>query len=82
MASEEKEIEHVRTSELRRGKRPIDRDTQRQRMILKRKFLEALYSGDKAAFIEMLIRDLGQQPGTPAYDQSLRAWSEYHGHAS
>ena len=73
------DIEEVRTAETRRGKRPIDSAEKRRKLIIRRKFLEALESGDWQQFREMLIHDLGQTPGTPAYIRSVRAWKDYHG---
>ena len=73
------DIEEVRTAETRRSKRPIDSAEKRRKLILKRKFLEALESNDWQQFREMLIHDLGQTPGTQAYTRSVWAWKDYHG---
>ena len=82
MTSDRKDIEQVRSGEQRRSKRLIDIEERRRSALLKRKFLEAIQSGDRDAFIEAIVRDLGQLPGTPEYEESLRMWDEYYGNAS
>lgn len=77
--SDEREIDEVRTEQERRSKRPIDLVAQKRRVMLLRKFREALQSDDIEKFKEAIIRDLGQQPGTPEYERSLRIWHEFHG---
>jgi hypothetical protein len=39
--------------------------------------MEALQSGNEDAFVEALIHDLGQLPGTADYENSVRVWREY-----
>jgi hypothetical protein len=79
MTSESDEIEQIRRQEANRGKRPIDIAARRRRLILERKFKEALESNDVELYKEALIHDLGQLPGTPEYDRSLKIWYAYHG---
>jgi hypothetical protein len=78
MIADEDEIKEVRAEQERRGKRPIDLAAQKRRVKLLKKFREALQSGDIEKFKEAIICDLGQQPGTPEYDQSLKIWDEFH----
>ncbi len=68
------DIESVRASEERRGKRRVDPDEVKRLRVLRRKFLEAINSGNEKQFIEMLIHDLGQLPGSPEYIRSLELW--------
>ena len=82
MTSDDKQIEAVRQQETRRSKRPIDIEARRREMVLRKKFIEAIESEDFEAFQEALIRDLGQTPGTPEYQESIQAWRDYHGGAS
>jgi predicted dehydrogenase len=82
MASDEDEIRDVRAAEERRSKRPIDVAAQRRRLAVLKKFREALQSGDIEKFKEAIIRDLGQQIGTPEYEQSLKIWDDFHGSSS
>lgn len=77
MTSNEDEIEEIRSEESRRSKRPVDVQALRRRRILERKFMEALESGNEDAFIEALIHDLGQLPGTVEYESSMRVWRQY-----
>ena len=79
MISDEEEIREVRAQLERRGKRPIDLAAKKRRLTLLKKFREALQSNDVEKFKEAIIRDLGQQPGTPEYEKSLRIWHEFHG---
>lgn len=79
MASDEDEIREVRTGEERRSKRPIDVAARKRRLTVLKKFRDALLSGDIEKFKEAIIRELGQQIGTPEYEQSLKIWNEFHG---
>jgi hypothetical protein len=82
MISDEDEIGEVRTEDERRSKRRIDVAARKRRAELLKKFREALESGDIEKFKEAIIRDLGQQPGTPEYEHSLKIWDEFHGSSS
>ncbi len=79
MTSEPGDIDDVRRQEQGRGRRPIDIAARRRRLILQRKFKEALDNSDVELFKEALISDLGQLPGTKEYDRSLKLWYAYHG---
>jgi hypothetical protein len=79
MTLDSDEIQDHRKEEESRGKRPIDISARRRRFILLKKFKEALQENDVEAFKEAIIHDLGQLPGTPAYNQSLKTWYELHG---
>jgi hypothetical protein len=72
------DIKEVRASEERRGRRPIDIEEKRRSLILRKKLREALRAKNEEQFREMLVNDLGQLPGTPVYEQSLKAWKTYH----
>ena len=75
----EDEIDDVRKEEQSRGKRPVDISARKRRFALLRKFKEALESNDVELFKEALIHDLGQLPGTPEYNESLKIWHSRHG---
>jgi hypothetical protein len=47
-----------------------------------KKIREALESGDIEKFKDAIIRVLGQLPGTPEYEASLRVWKEFHERSS
>jgi hypothetical protein len=79
MALDPDDVKNHRREQERRGKRPIDISAKRRRLILLKKFKEALEANDVEAFKEAIIHDLGQLPGTPAYNQSLKTWYEFHG---
>jgi len=78
MAPNDEDIQEVRAEEERRGKRPLDIAARRRRLALLKKFKEALESDDLEKFTEVLIRDLGQVPGTPEFAQSLKIWNDFH----
>lgn len=48
-------------------------------MILLRKFKEALEWNDEERFVEAIIHELGQLPGTPEYARSMKIWRDFHG---
>lgn len=77
--SKDDEIQEVRGEEQRRSKRPIDIAARRRRLLLRKKFMDALQTANENQFREALIRDLDQTPGSPAFENSMRAWREYHG---
>jgi hypothetical protein len=76
--SKDDEIQEVRGEEQRRSKRPIDIAARRRRLILRKKLAEALRAGDEHQLRAILIRDLGQTPGSPEFENSIRAWRDYH----
>lgn len=77
MISGDEDIKDVRTEEGRRGKRPIDIGELRRRRELERKMREFLENGDRDAFVDAIVNALGQLPGTPAYENSMKAWNRY-----
>jgi hypothetical protein len=72
MAFDEDEIREVRTREERRSKRPIGVAEKKRRGELLKKFRKALESRDIEKFKDAIIRVLGQSPGTPEYEASLK----------
>jgi hypothetical protein len=79
MALDSDEIQDERKQEQRRGKRPLNIAAKKRRLILLKKFKEALEHNDIEAFKEAIIHDLGQLPGTPEYLRSLKIWYQHHG---
>ncbi len=77
MTSKDDEIQDVRKAEGRRGQRPIDIGEVRRKRQLERKLQDFLQNGDREAFIDAIVNDLGQLPGTPAYEKSMKIWNEY-----
>jgi len=73
------DIDDLRAEEERRGKRPIDLPARRRRLILLRKFREALESDDEEKFKRAIIDELGQLPGSAEYENSLKIWRESRG---
>ena len=63
----------------RRGKRPINIAARRRRLVLQRKFKEALESNDVEVFEEAIINDLGWIPESPEYERALKVWYGHHG---
>lgn len=78
MTSDREDIDDVRKQEEGRGKRPIDIAARRRRAILQRKFKEALENNDVELFKEAIMNDLGQMPGTPEHERSLKVWYALH----
>jgi hypothetical protein len=76
--AQDDDIRSVRHEEERRGRRPIDIAQKRRAMLIRKKFYDALRSGNEEQFDEMLIHDLAQAPGSPAYIQSWKEWRKYH----
>jgi len=79
MASEDDDIRDVSAGDERRGKRPIDIAARRRRLVLQRKFKEALESDDVELFKEAIINDLGWMPGMPEFENALKVWYRHHG---
>jgi len=79
--SKEGEIQDVRSEEMSRGKRPIDIAARRRRLLLRKKFTEAVQGKNEEEFRAALSRDLGQKPGSPEFEASMKAWRENHGKA-
>lgn len=74
----EEQIEEVRKEAERQGKAPIDIAARRRAQLLRKKFTEAVKSGDFEQFCKLLVNDLGQTPGSGEYLRSVRAWKLYH----
>jgi hypothetical protein len=78
--SDDQEIKDVRDEELQRGKRqPVSISGMRRRAVLRRKFKEVLQGDDEVAFIDAIVNDLGQLPGSAEYANSLKIWREFRG---
>ena len=78
--SDDQEIKDVRDEELQRGKRqPASISEMRRRAALRTKFKEALQSDNERAFIDAIVNDLGQLPGSAEYANSLKLWREFRG---
>lgn len=77
MTSKDDDIQEVRAAEGKRGQRPIDIGEVRRRRHLERKLQDFLQNGDKEAFIDAIVNDLGQLPGTRAYEKSMKIWNVY-----
>ncbi len=75
----EEDIQEVREEEERRGRKPIDRDAKNKRERVLRGFREALRQNNRALFLEIIVRDLGFEPGSPGYENALRGWKRRHG---
>jgi hypothetical protein len=78
--SDDQEIKDVRDQELQRGKRqPASISEMRRRAVLRKKFKEALQSDNEGAFIDAIVNDLGQLPGSAEYANSLKIWRGFRG---
>ena len=65
--SDDQDIKDFRDEELQRGKRrPANVSEMRRRAVLRTKFKEALQNDNEAGFIEAIVNDLGQLPGSPS----------------
>lgn len=79
MVFDEDDVHEIRAGDERRSKRPIDIAARRRRLVLQRKFKEALENHDVELFKEAIINDLGWIPGTPEYVRALKIWDAQHG---
>lgn len=79
MSSRDEDIQDARAEEGRRGKRPLDIQEIRRTRQLKQKLREFLENGDREAFINAIVNDLGQLPGTDAYENSMKVWNRFRG---
>ena len=70
MVSEEDKIREVREEEERRGRRPLDIEERKKRERILRSFREALQKNDRALFEEVIVHDLGFEPGSPEYENA------------
>ncbi len=75
--SEDDDLKDVRVEEGQRGRRPIDIEARRRKNRLLKAFREALELQDEDLFKEAIIHDLGQLPGSPEYQHSLRVWRDF-----
>lgn len=79
--SKDDDLKEVQLQDRQRGakRRPVDVEARKIRKRFMQSFREALELGNEEIFIEAIIRELGQLPGSPEYRQSLNAWRAYHG---
>jgi len=74
------DLKNLMAEEKQRGrKRPIDMAARQRRMRLLNGFRTTLKTGDEAGFTELIINELGWQPGTKEYDQALKKWRASRG---
>ena len=71
------EISRVRDQETERGRRPRHTAEKDRRRRLKSLMRTALYTGNKGLFHQALI-DLGQKPGSSAYEKLMKIFADYH----
>ncbi|MHB8502542.1 MAG: hypothetical protein ACYDCG_19285 [Candidatus Acidiferrales bacterium] len=78
--AEDDDLKNVMAEEKQRGrKRPIDIGARQMRMKLLNGFRVTLKTGDEAGFAELIINELGWQPGTKEYDAALKKWRALRG---
>jgi hypothetical protein len=74
------DLKNLIAEEKQRGrKRPIDIAARQRRMRLLNGFRTTLKTGDEAGFTELIINELGWQPGTKEYDEALKKWRALRG---
>ena len=74
------DLKNLMAEEKQRGrKRPIDIAARQMRMKLLNGFRITLKTGDEAGFAELIINELGWQPGTKEYDEALKKWRASRG---
>ena len=79
MIADESDLDDIRIEESRRSKRPINIGERRKRQQLLRDFRIALERNDIEYFKRAIIDVLGQKPGTPEFEKSLKIWYEFRG---
>jgi hypothetical protein len=78
--AEDDDVKNLIAGEMQRGKkRPIDIAARQRRMRLLNGFRITLKTGDEAGFAELIINELGWQPGTKEYDEALKKWRALRG---
>jgi hypothetical protein len=77
--NEDEKIREVREEEERRGRRPVDLQERKKRERVLRGFREALLKNDRALFKEIIVHDLGYEPGSPEYENAWREWKKRRG---
>ncbi len=78
MKEKEDDLGDVISQESQRGRRRVDIAERKRRSELKKKFAEIVRGGDEDQFRRALVHVLGQLPGSPQYERSVRAWREFH----
>jgi len=79
VVSEEDKIREVREKEELRGRHPLDIEERKKRERILRSFREALQKNDRALFEEVIVHDLGFEPGSPEYENAWREWKKRRG---
>jgi hypothetical protein len=78
--ADDDDLKNLMAEEKQRGrKRPIDIAARQIRMKLLNGFRITLRTGDEAGFAELIINELGWQPGTKEYDEALKKWRALRG---
>jgi len=78
--AEDDDLKTLMEEEKQRGKkRPIDIGARQRRMRLLNGFRATLKTADEAGFAELIINELGWQPGTKEYDEALKKWRASRG---
>lgn len=78
--ADEDDLKDLIAEEKQRGrKRPIDIAARQRRMKLLNGFRITLRTGDEAGFAELIVNELGWQPGTKEYDEALKKWRALRG---
>jgi hypothetical protein len=78
--TDEDDLKNLMAEEKQRGrKRPIDIAARQRRMRLLNGFRATLKTADEAGFAELIINELGWQPGTKEYDEALKKWRASRG---
>ena len=79
MVTEDDKIREVREEEERRGRRPLNIEERKKRERILRSFREALQKNDRGLFEEIIVHDLGFEPGSPEYENAWREWKKRRG---
>lgn len=72
----DEEIKDVMIEEKSRGKRKIDRDTEKLKKEFEHAFYQLLKEGDEKKFKSFLVAH-GQQVGSEQYRQTMKLWNAY-----
>lgn len=76
MQDDQNDLDDVMTEEKSRGRRPVSRDVQRARQLLRQGFLKLIREGDERKFLSAL-RGLGLRDESPEFQLAVQMWREF-----
>jgi hypothetical protein len=75
--SDENDISKIREEETGRGRRPRHSEEKNKAGRLRSLVINAIRRGNRGLFQQILIDDLGEKPGSPEYEDSMKKFDDY-----